>query len=76
VAPQGSGWCEEFSTKYRRLCKEITLELAEACPSLDKAFDCSKTGKVLGIYFDTRNLSWRLPGDKVVTTQNAIAEAV
>jgi hypothetical protein len=76
VAPDGTGWCEEFSMKYRRLCDEINLELAEPCPSFDKAFDCSKFGKVLGIHFDIRDLTWRLPGDKVVSTLKAIADAV
>jgi hypothetical protein len=61
--------------KYRKLCDEINLELAEACPSFDKAFDCSKSGKVLGIHFDTRDLTWRLPCDKVVSTLKAIADA-
>ncbi len=75
VAPEGTGWCEEFSLKYRRLCDEINLELAEPCPNFEKAFDCSKFGKVLGIHFDTSDLTWKLPSDKVDSTLKSITEA-
>jgi hypothetical protein len=76
VAPASSGWCEEFSAKYKELCADIKLELAPPCPNFDKAFDCSKFGKVLGIIFDTRNLTWKLPKDKVESTLRTMAEIV
>ena len=52
------------------------MELAEPCPNLDKAFECSQKGKVLGVFFDTRNLSWKLPVEKIDTILQAIAAAV
>jgi hypothetical protein len=76
VAPRGSGWSEEFSMKYKSLCKDINLELADPCPNFDKAFDCSKKGKVLGVYFDTTELSWKLPNEKVDSILQSIAESL
>ena len=64
VAPKNSGWCEEFSEKYRAMCDDINMPLAPDCPKKDKAFTCSTTGKVLGINFDTEKLAWKLPNTK------------
>ncbi len=75
VAPASSGWCEEFSLKYRKLCSKLNLELAKPCPNFDKAFDCTKFGKVLGIWFDTRNQTWTMPTDKILSTTRSITEA-
>jgi hypothetical protein len=57
-------------------CKELNLELAPPCPKFDNAFDSSKFGKVSGIIFDNRNLSWRLPADKIESTLNIIAQII
>jgi hypothetical protein len=76
VAPRDSGWSEEFSMKYKSLCKDINLELADPCPNFDKAFDCSTKGKVLGVFFDTTELSWKLPDEKVVSILQTIAESL
>jgi hypothetical protein len=75
VAPASSGWCEEFSLKYRKLCSKLNLELAKPCPNFDKAFDCMKFGKVLSIWFDTRNQTWTMPMDKILSTTRSITEA-
>ncbi len=65
VAPAGSGLCEDFSRKYRKLCKDLNVELAENCPLLDKAFECQHRGKVLSIMFDATDLTWRVSDSKV-----------
>jgi hypothetical protein len=72
VGPRSSGWCEEFLSNYKKICSEINLVLAEECKSFDKAFGCTTRGKVLGIYFDTTNQTWRLPDDKKSKTISAI----
>jgi hypothetical protein len=64
VGPKNSGWCEEFTKKFRELTSKINLILAPDCPKLEKAFSNSQCGKVLGINFDTRKLSWELPEGK------------
>jgi hypothetical protein len=75
VAPASSGWCEEFSLKYRKLCSSLNIDMAKPCPNFDKAFDCSKFGKMLGIWFDTRNQTWGMPTDKILSTIESIVDA-
>jgi hypothetical protein len=64
VAPAGSGMCEEFSKVYREICETINIPLAPDCPNRDKAFTNETSGKVLGIEFNTVDLTWRLPEAK------------
>ena len=64
VGKANSTWCQEFSEKYKLNCKLIGAELAQDCPALEKAFTNSTKGKVLGIVFDTSDLSWKLPTEK------------
>jgi hypothetical protein len=40
------------------------MVLAPDCPKFEKAFSKSTFGKVLGIFFDTEKLAWKLPPDK------------
>jgi len=61
VAPAHTGWCENFSESYRKICNELNVELAPNCPLLDKAFENQQRGKVLGILFDGTDLTWKLP---------------
>jgi hypothetical protein len=74
VAPANSGWCEEFLESYQNLCKNIGLELADVCPKFDKSFGPTKIGKVLGIWFNTETLCWRLPENKRLATLQSIRE--
>jgi hypothetical protein len=64
VAPASSGWCEEFYQAYKRICEEINIELAPDCPNKDKSYGPTTKGKVLGIWFDSTTLCWKLPSDK------------
>jgi hypothetical protein len=40
--------------------------------SFDKAFSCAKSGKVLGIIFNTENLSWHRLDEKATKYQNLV----
>ena len=64
VAPEFSNSVENFSIIYKKTCKKLNVELAPSCPSFDKAFDATTSGTVLGIRFDSSNLTWKLPDDK------------
>jgi len=71
----GTG-CESFSEKYKSLCKDCNIRLAEDCPSRDKAFTNVKNGKVLGIIFDSEELKWRFPEEKRGKVLSAIRNAL
>jgi hypothetical protein len=57
-------WCEEFVSKYRDCCNSLNIQLAEDCPNFDKAFSASQYGKVLGVWFNTADLTWSYPAEK------------
>ena len=64
IGRPGSGECEHFSDSYSKVCKSINLVLAPNCPNRDKAFLNETEGKVLGIIFNSENLTWTMPDDK------------
>jgi hypothetical protein len=64
VGPAGSGICEKYSEKYKEICDRCNILLAEPCPKNEKAFVNQKEGKVLGIWFNSENLTWKYPEDK------------
>jgi hypothetical protein len=66
--------CEKFVSDYRRFCDELNIGLAPHDVNLDKAFDTSQKGKILGIWFDTQKLMWKYPDDKSMLTLQAIAD--
>jgi len=76
VAPKNSGWCEEFSKNYEETCKSVNIELAPECEKHEKAFINKTDGKVLGIVFDTEEMTWRLPEEKRKEYMNTIHEAL
>jgi hypothetical protein len=53
---------------YVNLCKEINIDVTVSCPKFEKAFVNSTFGKVLGIFFDTKKLCWKLPDGKIEKT--------
>jgi hypothetical protein len=74
VVPKNSNWGTEFEKSYRDMCKKIGMILAPDCPKFEKAFSNSTFGKILGIFFDTKNLTWRLPDEKIEKNLKLIAE--
>jgi hypothetical protein len=76
VGPEKSGWCQQFTDEFRKFAEDINMKLAPDCPMLEKAFSNSKTGKVLGIVFDTRTLSWRLPAEKNAKCIRKVSEVL
>jgi hypothetical protein len=76
ATPANSTWGKKFTDSYRRICEKVNVELAEDCKDCDKAFSDTKQGKVLGIWFDTEMLAWKLPDEKALTTRIMINELV
>lgn len=64
VGPRHSGWCEQYSTEFKSVCKRLNVQLADLCPLNEKAFENQTNGVVLGIRFNSENLSWSFPEDK------------
>jgi hypothetical protein len=74
VVPRNSDWGVEFEKVYRNLCSNINVKLAPDCPKFEKAFSNSSLGKVLGIVFNTTDLTWKLPDEKRVKCLLAICK--
>jgi hypothetical protein len=76
VAPEKSGLCENFSATYKNVCGEFNVKLAPDCPIMDKAFTCQKRGKVLGVKFDSTDLTWSLSDKKIQNALGSVKMAV
>ena len=76
VAPKDSSWCKEFTSEYERIGNDLNISLAPDCPNKDKAFKISTKRKVLGINFDSENLTWSLPSDKKEEYMNDIHDVL
>ena len=72
IGPENTDHCEKFSATYIDVCKMLNVSLAPACPLNDKAFVNEKFGKVLGINFFAKDLTWQLPIEKKIKCINAI----
>ena len=60
VSAKGSKLVERFVEKYREVCEELHIPLAEDCPNHEKAFGPSTYGTVLGVRFDSEQMEWSL----------------
>ena len=76
VAPGSSAMAYKFSNCYARICRESGIQLAPDCPDFDKAFKHSTYGKVLGVFFNTKDLCWSLPQSKSEKALGAIRHAL
>jgi len=60
VSQKDSGMTERFTNRYKIICKELNIPLANDCPNHEKAFGCTSFGTVLGINFDWDLMEWSL----------------
>ena len=51
---------EGFSAVMREVWEELNVPLAEVCPAAEKAFELKTRGTVLGVGFNSSNLTWFL----------------
>jgi hypothetical protein len=72
VVPAHQNWGETFAAEYISICSLLNVSVTTDCPKFEKAFMDSKYGKVLGIWFNSENLTWCLPFDKTEKTLLAI----
>jgi len=64
AAPRNSGLAEKFGWWYEKICKDCNIPLAGFCEQKEKAFRLEKEGTVLGVVFNSEQLTWRLANDK------------
>jgi hypothetical protein len=76
VSPHNVVMGETFVKTYVELCSDINIDMTSTCPKFEKAFVNSSFGKVLGIFFYTDSLSWKLPDDKREKTAKSIQNAL
>ena len=67
IGQRSSGSVETFSATMREICAELNVPLAENCPAMEKAFELQTRGTVLGIGFDSKDMSWFLSKEKAST---------
>lgn len=75
VSPPFSKDCENFTKVYKEICEKVNLGTAVDDPNCEKAFSNVKHGKVLGIWFNSDELTWSLPEDKKATVLSRIHDA-
>jgi hypothetical protein len=72
VTPANSDFGEKFVKAYKKVCKFLNVKLAPADPSREKAFENSKNGTVLGVQFNTKNMTWSISSKKCKEIKNLI----
>ena len=60
---------------YKDQLTELGINYAKVDPERKKAFDCATAGEVLGVWFDTTDMSSQLPYKKVVVLLSDMMEA-
>ena len=76
VSPFHTSWCEDFSVTYKDVCNKLNVKLAPDCPNNEKAFSNQTQGRVLGIDFDTSDLTWSYPEEKRVKCLQTIEDVL
>ena len=76
VAPaNASHILESFVKEYRKQLDDLGVAAAPADPDRIKAFDRATSGEVLGIWFDTEQMTWQLPFRKITLLVRELVEA-
>ncbi len=64
LGPEFSEIAEKFTRVIKDVCGFLNIPLADICPRNEKAFVLQTRGTVLGVGFDSSNLSWFLSEEK------------
>lgn len=60
VAPKVTNHVQKFYSTFKTVCNNLQIPLAADCPKFEKAFGATTEGTVLGIIFNSSNMTWRL----------------
>ena len=76
VCPPAAGHLtRRFVSNYREQLSCLNIGAAPDDPQRKKAFDASKEGQVLGIWFNTNRMTWQLPSPKLEVLLNLLYNA-
>ena len=74
VAPaNASKILQSFTRTYKNQLNRLGIQFALEDIERRKAFDCATSGEVLGIWFDSTNMTWCLPEKKRIALQRDIS---
>ena len=68
IGPKNTLYAEKFACAMRTICSYVNMPLAPLCPNREKAFEVQTRGTVMGIGFNSKDMSWFLPKDKADRT--------
>ena len=74
--PNALAVLEKFTKTYKDQLSRLGIEYAPVDSEKRKAFDMETEGEVLGIVFNTTEMSWRLPGGKVALLIRDIVQMI
>ena len=63
---------KNFLTTLKKIANKLDIPLAPPCPKFEKAFDQTNKGTVLGIIFNSENMTWKMPPEKTQETLELI----
>ncbi len=72
VSPHSSGYTTEFVTVFQSVCKQLNVPIADDDPKYEKAYSCTTVGVVLGIFFNSNSMTWKLPLAKHEATKGLL----
>ena len=64
VGATGSNIVERFTEGMKSMCADLNIPLAPNCPKAEKAFEVVQRGTVLGVGFDSSDMTWYLSEEK------------
>lgn len=64
-----------FTDEYRKQLDLLNIGAAPNDPLLQKAFEQSQSGEVLGMWFNSRTMTWSLPAQKTTVLFNLLQKA-
>ena len=72
VTPANSAFGNKFVKAYKNARNFLDVKLAIADPHREKAFENSTNGTVLGVQFNTKNMSWSISSKSAKKLKNII----
>ena len=75
VGPDNTSAIWDFDRAYRDVCSYVGVSLADRSDP-DKSFAPSTEGLVLGVWYDTKDLTWSIRNDKLSRLMFDIREAI